>query len=135
SQILLNRWRVMATRPQSILNATMLYNPYVAAAPAVAALISAAAMLNKSTTDSITVSEDFKAAIKEEINAANELFKTLKNTNEGTAERAEAIKKINEVYGKYLPQQLTEKTNLEDIEAAQKAVNEAIAESIFLRSQ
>lgn len=135
SQILLNRWTVIATRAQRILNATMLANPYVAAATALAALISAVVIFNKNTKDSVTVSEDFKAAIKEEINAANELFKTLKNTNEGTAERAEAIKKINEVYGKYLPQQLTEKSNLEDIEAAQKAVNEAIAESIFLRSQ
>ncbi|MCH7400127.1 tape measure protein [Belliella sp. DSM 107340] len=134
-QILQQKWTVLATRAQAMLNATMLANPYVAAATALAALISALVIFNKNKDRSIKLSDEFKKSIKEEVNASNQLFKALKATSEGTDERAEMIKKVNETYKKYLPQQLTEVSNLEEIEKAQKSVNSAIAESIFLRTQ
>lgn len=135
SQILLNTWTVIATRAQRILNATMLANPYVAAATALAALIAATQLYGKSKDQVVKVTETFKNSINEEIKASNDLFKSLKDTNQGTEDRAKMIEKVNDTYGKYLPKQLNEKSNLEQIEKAQNAVNTAIAESIFLRSQ
>ncbi|PSL06538.1 tape measure protein [Cecembia rubra] len=135
TQILQQKWTVLATRAQALLNATMLANPYVAAATALTALISALVIYNKNTDKGVKLSEDFKNSIKEEVTASNELFKSLKAAAEGTEERSKMIEKINKTYKEYLPSQLTEKTNLEEIEAAQKAVNKAIAESVFLRSQ
>jgi transposase-like protein len=135
STILQQKWTLLATRAQALLNATMLANPFVAAATALAAVVSALILFNKNNHEAVEVSEDFKRAIKEEIKASDDLFKALKKTNEGTAERAKAIEKINTTYQDYLPKQLTEVSNLEEIEKAQRAVNVAIAESVFLRSQ
>ena len=133
--ILQQKWTVLATRAQALLNSTMLANPFVAAATALSALVAALVIFNKNNQEAVEVSEDFKRAVKEEVKASDDLFRALKKTNEGSKERAEAIEKINTTYKDYLPQQLTEVSNLEDIEKAQKAVNTAIAESIFLRSQ
>lgn len=133
--ILQQKWTALATRAQALLNATMLANPFVAAATALSAVVAALVIFNKENKEAVEVSEDFKRAVKEEIKASDDLFRALKKTNEGTSDRAEAIEKINTTYQEYLPQQLTEVSNLEEIEKAQKAVNTAIAESIFLRSQ
>ncbi|MGE0931663.1 tape measure protein [Peijinzhouia sedimentorum] len=135
SQILTHKWTVLATRAQKILNATMLANPYVAAATALTALVGALVIYNDKASESVTISEDFKRNIQDEVKAINDLFLPLKKAGEGTLERKKALEDINTAYGQYLPNQLTEKSNLEEIETAQKAVNVAIAESIFLRSQ
>lgn len=135
SQILQQKWTVLAARAQAVLNATMLANPFVAAATALSALVAALVIFNQSNKEAVEVSEDFKRAVKDEVKASDDLFRSLKKTNEGSKERAEAIEKINSTYKDYLPKQLTEVSNLEEIEKAQKAVNTSIAESIFLRSQ
>ncbi len=49
-------------------------------------------------------------------------FELLKKTTEGTADRAEAIRRINERYRDYLPNLLSENATLEDIDTAQKSV-------------
>ncbi len=133
--ILQQKWTLLAARAQAILNTTMLANPFVAAATALSAVVAALIVFNKNNEEAVEISEDFKNAVRDEIKASDDLFKALKKTNDGTAERAEAIEKINTTYKDYLPKQLTEVSNLEDIEKAQKAVNTAIGESIFLRSQ
>jgi hypothetical protein len=63
------------------------------------------------------------------------VFTELKNTNEGSKERKQLIEEINQTYGKYLPNLLTEKSSLEDIEKAQNLVNEALTKNIFLKIQ
>lgn len=135
SQILQEKWTVLATRAQRILNATMLANPYVATAAALGAIISALIIFGNKTKDAQVVSEEFKNSLKSEQDQIKSLFDEIKKTNEGTNERAEAIKKVNSIYGQYLPNQLNEKSNLQEIEKAQRDLNIAIAESIFLRSQ
>jgi len=63
------------------------------------------------------------------------MFAVLKRTKEGTEARAKAIKEVNERYGEYLPNQLSEKSNLNDIETAQRAANKELLRSIFLKSK
>ena len=63
------------------------------------------------------------------------MFSILKRTKEGTEARAKAIKELNERYGKYLPNQLSEKSNLNDIESAQRAANKELLRSILLKSR
>jgi gas vesicle protein/inorganic pyrophosphatase len=133
--ILQQKWTILATRAQALLNTTMLANPFVAAATALSALVAAFVIFNRSNTEAVQVSEDFKKAIRDEIKASEDLFKALKKTNQGSEDRAKAIELINATYKDYLPKQLTEVSNLEEIEKAQKAVNTAIGESIFLRTQ
>lgn len=67
------------------------------------------------------------------------LAKELKNTNEGTEERKVVIDKINEAYGSYLPQLLTEKDSydkltkslmLVNVELLKKAKIQAVSEKL-----
>ena len=63
------------------------------------------------------------------------MFAVLKRTKKGTEARAKAIKEVNERYGEYLPNQLSEKSNLNDIESAQRAANKELLRSILLKSR
>lgn len=65
----------------------------------------------------------------------NGLFSVLKRTKEGTEGRVEAIRQLNKKYGQYLPNQLNEKSNLKEINKAQKAANKSLLQSIFLKSK
>lgn len=66
---------------------------------------------------------------------ANTLFGRLKNLKTGTDERRDLLIKINELYGKYIPHLLSEKSTLEDIKEAQDAVNASLAKSIAYRAK
>lgn len=70
------------------------------------------------------------------------LFGALKDTNEesekdtrGKIDKKAAIQAINDQYGKYLPNLLTESSSLEEIEAAQRAVNAAVIDRIALQAR
>ncbi|SDK34191.1 phage tail tape measure protein, TP901 family, core region [Catalinimonas alkaloidigena] len=62
----------------------------------------------------------------------NREIETLKRGNFTQEERARLIQEINSKYGQYLPHLLSEQSSLEDIEKAQRAVNEAILGKIIL---
>lgn len=64
----------------------------------------------------------------------NSMFDALKNTNLSQDARRKLIEQINDKYGQYLPNLLTEKSTLEDIEKAQKAVNDQIRIGIISRA-
>ncbi len=59
-------------------------------------------------------------------------IETLKNLNPESKARGELINSINEKYGEYLPNLLTEKSSLQDIEKAQRSANQAFQEKIIL---
>jgi hypothetical protein len=63
------------------------------------------------------------------------VFNKLKSATKGSKEHKAAIDQINKVYGKYLPNLLTEKSSLEDIAAAQNLANDALTKNIFLKIQ
>jgi len=65
----------------------------------------------------------------------NQVFTQLAKTNEGSKERKALIDQINDQYGKYLPNLLTEKSTLQEIEAAQRLVNDALTQGFLLRVQ
>ena len=58
-------------------------------------------------------------------------------TEEGTQGRVEAIRRINNEYGKYLPNLLSERSSLNELDAAYRTVTEAIKEhtAAKMRSQ
>lgn len=58
-----------------------------------------------------------------------------KQTNEGTEGRRRAINNINNEYGKYLPNLLTEKSSLQELEAAYKAITRAIQETTAAKAK
>jgi len=63
------------------------------------------------------------------------LFTALKNTTKGTEDRKRAILAVNKEYGKYLPHLLTENSSLQDIEQAQRAVNDELLRNVAIKSK
>lgn len=61
------------------------------------------------------------------------LFSALKKTTEGSQDRRDIIQEINEKYGTYLPNLLTEKSNLDEINDAYKRINKSLVEQIALK--
>jgi hypothetical protein len=78
---------------------------------------------------------EFQKNVSVERKEINSLFDSLKKTNEGTAERSRLIQIINEKYGAYLKNQLSEASTLHDIEAAQKSVTKAAIENMAIKAQ
>lgn len=102
---------------------------------ATAALVAATAVYKfmTSTSEAEKAAKDFRKELEKEKLEAGLLFDALKKTNEGTDDRKRLIQTINEKYGQYLTNQLTEKSNWEDINTALKLVNSSLETQIAMR--
>ena len=90
---------------------------------------------NSRMTVTEKIKKDFNKSVNESQGALKAEFEALKNTKEGTDERRKAIKLINEKYGDYLDNLLTEKSTLEEIETAQKAATEAMYQNMLMQNK
>lgn len=72
--------------------------------------------------------------VKDKI-ALDDLFNSLKNANIGTVGRYNAINDINKQYGKYLPNLLSEKSTLDEINLAYNRINTSLREQSALKAQ
>jgi tape measure domain-containing protein len=122
-----------AAAAQTALNESMLANPYVLAAAAIAAvgfaiykLVTYQSELEKSVNKAQT-------EIENEKDKALDLFTALKLAKEGTDEWKNARKAIIDQYGDYIPAQLQEMKGLDQIGKAQQVVNKLIEDNIALR--
>jgi hypothetical protein len=120
-------------------NAAALANPYVAAAAAVAALGVAIYKLSTRASEAEKHQRRLNEAVAEaqvrigqEQKQAQQLFDALQTAGKGTDDYKEALKKVNDLYAEYLPKQLTDKSNLDEITAAYNRVNTAIGNKIVL---
>jgi TP901 family phage tail tape measure protein len=77
----------------------------------------------------------FLGDIENETAESNRLFTIAKNLNVEGELRKKVIDQINTAYGQYLPNLLTEKSTLKDVEAAYKLVNSALINKIALQNQ
>lgn len=117
-------------------------NVFLFVASAIAALIMRLSQAKKELSEveksANDLSDSFRKFSKDSNAAgieANTLFGRLKNLKTGTDERRDLLIKINELYGKYIPHLLSEKSTLEEIKEAQDAVNASLAQSIAYRSK
>jgi TP901 family phage tail tape measure protein len=83
-----------------------------------------------SVTESMEQTKKTSTKLKENRSEMNALFDAIQNTNIAQETRNRLIKELNDKYGKYFENQLTEKTNLEDIKKAQEEANQAMMERI-----
>ena len=81
-----------------------------------------------------SVAEFNKTAIQGQAEARL-LFEAVKDTEEGTRGRAEAIRRINDQYGKYLPHLLTERSSLMELGEAYRTVTSAILENTAAKTR
>ncbi|MBR1377962.1 MAG: phage tail tape measure protein [Bacteroidaceae bacterium] len=93
----------------------------------------------KSATSAVTKLnesvKEYNRTSQQSVNEATILFERLKQTNVGTEERRKLVKKINDMYGSYLSNQITERDNLDKIASAQEEVNKKLRQSLALRAQ
>lgn len=130
------------TRAWKLFNMALKSNVFIAIASILLTVISSVRMFRKEA-DAAAVSSDnlnksFKDYTKSSSAASievNQLFARLKSTTKGTKEHADAILAINKNYSKYLPFLISEKTSLEDIEKAQRRVNDELRKSIAYKAK
>lgn len=91
--------------------------------------------LTHSLRSSLDVTKEYNKELAREQAQLDMLVGVIRESAEGSEERKEAIERLNKQYGKYLPQLLTEKSTLEELEAAQNAANEALRYNIALKAQ
>nr|DAT24374.1 MAG TPA: tail tape measure protein [Caudoviricetes sp.] len=116
------------------LMAAMGMNPITAAIIGFTALAMGIYKLWENSTKTARAIKEMNREIASERAEASTLFDALQRSNEGTQRRKELIDEINSRYGKYLENQLTEKSTTEDIAAALAIVNEKIQENIVLKT-
>ncbi|WP_291528606.1 phage tail tape measure protein [Bacteroides sp. UBA939] len=85
-------------------------------------------------TNSVTdAMKRMNGEILTEQHSLDSLFSALNKTTEGSQDRRDIIQEINEKYGTYLPNLLTEKSNLDEINDAYKRINRSLVEQIALK--
>lgn len=127
----------IATAATKAFNTVMKSNPWGLVASAIAGAVTALIVFSRNMN---TVSTETKAQTKlnealadslsKELGPMTQAFDRLKSLNISADERKELIKKINDQYGQYLPNLLTEKSTIEEIEAAQNAANISLEASL-----
>ncbi|WP_289006162.1 phage tail tape measure protein [uncultured Parabacteroides sp.] len=108
-------------------------NPWVAVGTAIAAASIYLYKYVTQTSEAEKASREFRKELAQEQLEAGFLFNALKKANEGTDTRRKLIQTINEKYGQYLTNQLTEKSNWEDIDTALKQVNSSLETQIAMK--
>lgn len=91
--------------------------------------------LNKRTVDTTSSFVKAQAEIDKERKSLEELKDAATKAAEGSDKRKRVIDKINELYGDYLPNLLTEKTSNEELETALKNVNTQLEQKIKLQAR
>ena len=84
--------------------------------------------LNESMTE-------FSSILSKEYQELKKLFSALDNVKEGTEGRRKAINDINAAFGKYLPNLLSEKSTLSELNEAYKLINKSLRENAALKAQ
>lgn len=108
-------------------------NPWIAIGTAIAAVTVYLYKYVTRISEAEKASREFRKELAKEQLEASFLFDALKKANEGTETRRKLIQAINEKYGQYLTNQLTEKSNWEDIDTALKQVNSSLETQIAMR--
>lgn len=108
-------------------------NPWTALATVILAASVSLYKYATRTSEAEKASRQFRKELAQEQLEAGFLFDALKKANEGTDTRRKLIQTINEKYGQFLTNQLTEKSNWEEIDTALKQVNSSLETQIAMK--
>lgn len=135
-------WIVLVQKAQALLNKTMLANPYVLVASAVAALVSSLVMFKKGADEATEAQKrldsafaDTQAQIASEQKNIDQLFDKLRKAEKGTSEYKETKDKIINQYGTYLRGLSNEIATLKNVEGAYRAVAKAARAAALARGK
>ena len=119
-----------AAAAMRVLTATMAVNPFIAVGVVVAALSLGVYKLMTHTTDAEQAMTDYTRKMIDEQTKLDKLYNSLKRAGQGTALRTKLLSEFNTKYGEYLPNLLSEKSNLNEIEQAYRGVTRSMSEHI-----
>ena len=126
----------MAVRTAFIaLNAVIMANPYAALLTVIALVVTAMITFGRKTKEVSKFHSEYYGMLAKEKSGLDLLFSSLNNAAKGTRERKIALDQINKIYGKYLPDLLTEKSNTEDLAKAYDLINKALIQNITLKAR
>jgi TP901 family phage tail tape measure protein len=131
----LSKGLALARKAMLALNVVAKANPLGLMVAGLTAATFAFAAFRKETSISSEAVKEFSLELGREKHAVDEVFEALKKSEEGTKERNDLINQINITYSDYLPNLLSEKSSLEDIETAQNAVNTSLARNIAIKQK
>lgn len=118
------------TIAQKALNSTLLTNPWVLLATAIAAVGSAMAFAyinsQRLNNELSKINTEGLSGVENTVSKFDELYNKLKQAKEGSQEFRDAIKAINNQYGEYLPNLLTESNALSELAGNYDKVTQAI---------
>lgn len=133
---------LLTQKAQALLNTTMLANPYVLAATAIAGLVSALVLYKNSADEAELANERLnksfgitQAEISSEQKKIDELFDKLRKAEVGTNEYKDVKDAILKQYGSYLEGLSNEIATLKDVEGAYKAVAAAARDAALARGR
>ena len=108
-------------------------NPWGIAITAVTALVGGLMAWKHEQDDVRQSMKTMNGELTVEQGALNHLFTSLQEAGDGTERRRDLIEEINQRYGTYLPNLLTEKSSLDEIKAAYDRINTAMTQQIVLK--
>lgn len=118
-------------------NTILKANPVGLAITAITALAGVFSLLKRKQEEVIENNDELSDSAKEEIastktraTAANNLIEALKNENIASEDRRRIINRLNTEYGDLLPNQISEKSNIDDLTTAQKNLNAEVLKRI-----
>ncbi len=130
-----------ATKALSILWKTIKSNPIGAALGLISTIVGLVAVFHKNGNAAAKSQRELNKAYTETIDkigrersALDRMGKAVTDAKIGSQERADAIKKLNERFGDYLPHLLTEKSSNEEVAAALKLANTELERKIKLQA-
>lgn len=122
-----------ATIAQQLFNIAAKANPVGLTMAGLTAIVGSLYAYTKHTREATTASEEINKSITAETSKLNYLFEAIKRTGEGTEERRKLIEEVNDKYGSYLDNLLSEKSTLVEIEKAQRSATKALMADIAVK--
>ena len=122
-----------ATAAMKLFNTTCKGNLIGAGIALVLSFASAMSTFASGTDKGTGALQEMNGELMNEQRRLTDLFDSLRKAGQGTKERVELIGQINQKYGEYLPNLLSESSNLDEIDAAYKRINDSLVQNIALK--
>ena len=122
-----------AAAATTLFNAATKASPWGLIAGALAAVVSYLTIFRNKTVDVTKSIREMNKEMANEQAQMSTLFDALNRANKGSRQRRDILKEINDKYGTYLPNLLTEKSSLDEIESAYQRINKRLQEQIVLK--
>lgn len=129
-----------STAVMALFNIVVAANPILVVVGAMAAAVGIYLLFNKTVAKTVKIQSNLKK-VQDRLNMSlakervelNRLFRVAKNEAVSKEARKKAIQEINTQYGQYLPNLLTEKSSVQEIEVAQRNANIELLRNIKIK--